>query len=93
MGDGSPERGLRVWLGVRLAAFTNLDLLQQGDYRVRCALQLRGPAEGARGRALAPEHTFAPASIAFIDQRVFPAPPPGGAVPCQDGAAASSAPP
>ena len=70
MGDGSPERGLRVWLGVRLAAFTNLDLLQQGDYRVRCALQLRGPAEGARGRALAPEHTFAPASIAFIDQRV-----------------------
>ena len=59
-----------MWLGVRLAAFTNLDLLQQGDYRLRCALQLRGPAEGARGRALAPEHTFGTAAIAFIDQRV-----------------------
>ena len=70
MRDASPAGGLRVWLGVRLAAFTNLDLLQQGDYRLRCALQLRGPAEGARGRALAPEHTFGTAAIAFIDQRV-----------------------
>ena len=70
MRDASPAGGLRVWLGVRLAAFTNLDLLQQGDYRLRCALQLRGAAEGARGRALAPEHTFGTAAIAFIDQRV-----------------------
>ena len=67
MGDPG---SLRVWLGVRLASFANLDLLQQGTYRVRCALLLRGPADGARGRALAPEYTFRGAEIHFIDQEV-----------------------
>ena len=67
MGDPG---SLRVWLGVRLASFANLDLLQQGTYRVRCALLLRGPADGARGRALAPEYTFRGADIHFIDQEV-----------------------